>query len=68
MALANDPVACTGNRHLGKLEDGMIGSGKLTVRREARDVSILEVARYNSAQTIKLSLARGMRLHPMGGQ
>jgi hypothetical protein len=43
MALPNDPIARTGDRHFGQLEDGIIGGRKAAVSREARYTRIVEV-------------------------
>jgi hypothetical protein len=64
----NHAVARTGNRHLGKLKDRIIRSGKLTVGREARNVRVFEVPLDNGSEALKLSSACGVCLYPVISQ
>ena len=45
MSCPNNTITRTRHRHFGKLEDRVIGRGKLTVNGEARYVRILQVTR-----------------------
>ncbi len=61
-------VSRTGNGHLGKLKDGIIGGGKLAVGGEARNPCVLEIPRDNGPKPVKLSLACGVCLHAVIAQ
>jgi hypothetical protein len=62
MPRPNDTVPRTGNGHFGKLEDRVIGCGKLAVRREARDARVFEVTPDYGTQAVKFPAAGGVCL------
>ena len=63
MALPNDPIARTGDRHFGQLEDGIIGGGKLAVGGEAHNTRVLQVPCDNGPEAVKFPVACGVCLH-----
>ena len=67
MAAADDPIPGTGNGHFGKLEDSVIGCGKLAVGGEARQPRVFEVPHDDGTQPGKLPAACAMRLYPVMG-
>jgi hypothetical protein len=67
MSDTDDPIPGTGNGHFGKLEDSIIGCGKLAVGGEARQPRVFEVPLNDRAQPFKLSAACAMRLYPVIG-
>ena len=67
MSDTDDPIPGTCNGHFGKLEDSIIGCGKLAVGGEARQPRVFEVPLNDRAQPFKLSAACAMRLYPGSG-
>ena len=57
----DDPVARTGDGHLGRLEGRIVGRGEGSVGREAGHAGVVEVAIDEGPQIIELALARGVR-------
>jgi hypothetical protein len=68
MSLSHDTLAGTGNRHLRKLQDGIVSRGKLAVRREARHLRIAQVTRDDGPQAVEFLAAGRVSLHPVGGE
>jgi hypothetical protein len=68
MSDTDDPIPGTGDGHFGKLEDSIIGCGKLAIGGEARQPRVFEVPLDDGTQPCKLSAACAMRLYPVMGQ
>ena len=66
MPLPHDAVAGTGDRHLGKLQDGIVGGGNLAVRRQARHLRIAQVTLDDGPEAVELAAAWRVSLHPAG--
>ena len=63
----DDSIPGTGNGHFGKLEDSIIGCGKLAIGGEARHSRVFEVPLNDRTQPCKLSAACAMRLYSVIG-
>jgi len=68
MSATDNPIPDTGNGHFSKLEDSIIGCGKLAIGGEARHPRVFEVALNDRTQSFKLSAACAMRLYPVVSQ
>jgi len=68
MALSNDTIPRTSNRHFRQLEDRVIGDGKLAVGREPGHTYIVAISHNNRPEAVKLLPTRDVRLHPAGGE
>ena len=67
MCDTDDPIPGTGNGHFGKLEDSIIGCGKLAIGGETRQPPVFEVTRDDGTQPCKLPAAFAMRLYLVMG-
>jgi hypothetical protein len=68
MALPHDTVAGTGDRHLGQLQDGIVGGGKSAVRRQARHLGIAQITCDDGPQAVELVAAWRVSLYPVSGE
>jgi hypothetical protein len=66
VALSHNAVAGTGNCHLRKLQDSIVGRGKFAVGREARHSCVSQVTRDDRPQAVELLAACCVWLHPVG--
>jgi len=64
--LPHDPIAGTGDRHLGQLQDSVVSRGKLAVRREAGHFRIVQITLDDGAKPVEFVVACRMALHPVG--
>src|SRR5712691_4518731 len=65
MAGAHHPVSRTRNRHLGQLQDRVVGGGKLPVGREARKPRVGEVPGDHRTEALQFSATCEVGLHAM---
>jgi hypothetical protein len=66
MALPDDSVPRLSDRHLGELQDCVIGRGKFAVRGKAGHFCVAHVTRDDRPQAVKLLATGRVRLHPVG--
>ncbi len=61
-ALSLDPMAGTGDCHLGREECRLLGDAKAVIGRELAEGGVSEIAFNRGAQIVQLRLACGVRI------